>query len=108
MGTEEAPETEYEPGEIYEDARGFRYLRMPAGSPLSWLLIHRAGDAIGRLEDVPERPLRKMVPEGAAETKLAEARTYCQRRWVERDGFSWVRAYDLLAIIGSEEGDDHA
>ena len=37
-----------------------------------------------------------------AETKLAEVRAYCEQRWVERDGFSWVRAYDILAIIGTE------
>lgn len=64
-------EEEYEPGEIYEDARGFRYLRVQAGSlprlpvsgtPLPWLFLDRSGDAVGRLEGIPQRPLRKMVP----------------------------------------------
>ena len=71
----EAPaEDEYEAGEIYVDARGFRYLRVLAGplprlpasgTPLPWMFLDSSGDAVGRLEGIPQRPLRKMVPAGS-------------------------------------------
>jgi hypothetical protein len=83
MTDPQPPADEYEPGEIYEDARGFRYLRVltdslprlpVSGTPLPWLYLDRSGDAVGRLEGIPQRPLTKMVPEGAAEVRLAEVR----------------------------------
>lgn len=55
-------EPEYEPGGIYQDAAGHRYLRKPYATDLPWLLIGRDGLVVERVESVPARPLRKLVP----------------------------------------------
>ena len=63
-------EPEYEPGEIYEDASGHRYLRKPYATDLPWLLIGGAGLVVERVEGVPVRPLRKLVPEGSQSAEV--------------------------------------
>jgi len=54
-------EPEYEPGEIYEDAAGHRYMRVGVAA-LPWLLVGKDGLVISRVEGVPARPLRRLVP----------------------------------------------
>lgn len=66
-------EPEYEPGEIYQSRTGFRYLRLPdeSGTALPWLLLSKGGTVIERVEDVPDRPLCKLVPEEAPPASAA-------------------------------------
>jgi hypothetical protein len=58
------PEPGYEAGEIYEDAAGHRYMRVGVAA-LPWLLVGKDGLVISRVEGVPARPLRRLVPEGS-------------------------------------------
>jgi hypothetical protein len=58
-------EPEYEPGKIYEDARGDAYCRLIPGAPGNgqWAWTNCRTDLrVG--EEIPDRPLRKLVPEG--------------------------------------------
>src|ERR1035441_8836079 len=56
-------EPEYEPGDDYEAADGMRWRRTRDGA---WMMLAEEGPAP---HDPPERPLRKLVPEGSQSAK---------------------------------------
>jgi hypothetical protein len=53
-------EPEYEPGEAYADARGDKYLRSSSGGWVDYSTTWHP-------HELPQRPLRKLVPEGSRE-----------------------------------------
>jgi hypothetical protein len=56
-------EPEYEPGQIYEDIVGARYLCWYGRPLLQWVRIFPDGAVQECHHDAPVRPLRKLVPE---------------------------------------------
>jgi hypothetical protein len=55
-------EPEYEPGEAYADARGDKYLRSSSGGWVDYSTTWHP-------HELPQRPLRKLVPEGPQSAK---------------------------------------
>jgi hypothetical protein len=61
--TIEVIEPAYEPGEVYQDANGLKYLRLK-GRNLTWRPIDASSIRWADVgHDYPRRPLRKLVPE---------------------------------------------
>jgi hypothetical protein len=60
-------EPEYEPGEIYEDDAGDRFMRMKEPPGGCWMELRANGSTALRGNGTPYRPLRKLVPEGSQE-----------------------------------------
>ena len=57
-------EPEYEPGGIYLSPDGCRYMRLDGPPSGCWMELHANGSTSHRGDGRPERPLRKLVPEG--------------------------------------------